>query len=51
MKEFNFPITLVGRGETMEEAWFDAVAGFMEGDQLPPDEGEYTEEECESEDS
>lgn len=43
-KVFEFKVTLIGRGETEEEAWDNAVTAFME-DPGSPDETSETSEE------
>lgn len=36
MKRYQFKIGLQGEGETMDEAWEDAVEGFIEDPGAPP---------------
>jgi hypothetical protein len=38
MKHYEFPITLSGDGNTPDEAWEDAVEGFMLDPGITPDE-------------
>jgi len=46
MKKYTFYVTLVTYGDTLEDAWVDAVEAFIEN----PGEGDdepYTVEDCE----
>ena len=49
MKRYEFAITLVGDGNTPDEAWNDAVEGFMLEPGITPDKSEYTVEDEEKE--
>jgi hypothetical protein len=44
IKTFYFPITLVGSGDNLEEAWQDAIDGFVLEPSIPP-EKYYTDDE------
>lgn len=45
MKHYEFHITIVGGGDSPDEAWQDAYEGFCQDPGITPDESEYTVEE------